>query len=83
LQEWQVFRRALPREYHNQFDRLFAIANQSAQAGSALSNPFPMEVVLVSAVLELLKENENLKERFQQLKKDHESLAHRFLEHRQ
>lgn len=53
----------------------FGIATQHIQAGTALATPFPIEAVLLSVSLELLKEVERLKERVEILERTYESVA--------
>ena len=48
---WQKFRRAL-REDQTQFDRLFELARLHLQAGVYASNPWPLESMLLSMLLE-------------------------------
>ena len=49
---WQKFRRALRREDQTQFDRLFELARLHLQAGVYASNPWPLESMLLSMLLE-------------------------------
>jgi hypothetical protein len=64
---WLKFRRALRREDQVQFDRLFELARLHLQAGVYASNPWPLESMLLSMLLEHQKTLSDLNERLQQL----------------
>lgn len=64
---WQKFRRALRREDQAQFDRLFELARLHLQAGVYASNPWPLESMLLSMLLEHQKVISALEEHLQQL----------------
>ena len=64
---WQKFRRALRREDQAQFDRLFELARLHLQAGVYASNPWPLESMLLSMLLEHQKVISALEARLQQL----------------
>jgi hypothetical protein len=49
---WQKFRRALRKEDQGHFDQLFELARLHTQAGVYASQPWPMEVILMSMLLE-------------------------------
>ncbi len=49
---WLKFRRALRREDQSHFDRLFELARLHLQAGVYASNPWPLESMLLSMLLE-------------------------------
>ncbi|MEW6386639.1 MAG: hypothetical protein AB1491_03885 [Thermodesulfobacteriota bacterium] len=66
-QRWQKFRRALRREEQALFDRLFALARLHLQAGVYASNPWPLEAMLLSMLLEHQKALCALEERLQDL----------------
>ncbi|MBE7410963.1 MAG: hypothetical protein L6Q54_04610 [Leptospiraceae bacterium] len=68
-EEWKPFKKTLNREEQVYFDKLFAIAIQHSHAGSMQSNPFPLEVVFMTVLIQLLKDNENLKNRVKELEK--------------
>ena len=51
-QRWQKFRRALRREDQAHLDRLFESARLHLQAGVYASNPWPLESLLLSMLLE-------------------------------
>jgi hypothetical protein len=67
---WLKFRRALRREDQAQFDRLFDLARLHLQAGVYASNPWPLETMLLSMLLEHQKAIVLLQERLQQLEED-------------
>jgi hypothetical protein len=64
---WQKFRRALRREDQPHFDRLFELARLHTQAGVYASQPWPMEVILMSMLLEHQKALAALEERLRRL----------------
>jgi len=64
---WQKFRRALRREDQAQFDRLFELARLHLQAGVYASNPWPLESMLLSMLLEHQKALGAIEERLQHL----------------
>ncbi|MBW2135023.1 MAG: hypothetical protein JRG72_07315 [Deltaproteobacteria bacterium] len=64
---WQKFRRALRREDQAQLDRLFELARLHTQAGVYASQPWPLEVILMSMLLEHQKALEALEERLRRL----------------
>jgi len=66
-QRWQKFRRALRREDQAQFDRLFELARLHLQAGVYASNPWPLESMLLSMLLEHQKALSAIEERLQRL----------------
>jgi len=53
--EWErlkPFRRALSKEDQEAFDRLFDRAKMHTSAGAYMSNPWPMDTILLSIFLE-------------------------------
>ena len=64
-QRWQKFRRALRREDQVHLDRLFELARLHLQAGVYASNPWPLESLLLSMLLEHQKALSALEERLQ------------------
>jgi hypothetical protein len=64
---WLKFRRALRREDQAHFDRLFESARLHLQAGVYASNPWPLESMLLSMLLEHQKALAALTERLQRL----------------
>jgi len=67
-QRWLKFRRALRREDQAHFDRLFELARLHLQAGVYASQPWPLETMLLSMLLEHEKVISALAERLQELK---------------
>lgn len=57
------FRRALRREDQRHFDTLFAAARRHTAAISQASHALPLEVILLSMLLEQAKELESLRNR--------------------
>ncbi len=49
---WRPFRRALNKEDQEAFERLFDRAKMHTSAGVYMSNPWPMETILLSIFLE-------------------------------
>ena len=66
-QRWQKFRRALRREDQVHLDRLFELARLHLQAGVYAANPWPLESLLLSMLLEHQKTLVTLKKRLQSL----------------
>ena len=66
-QRWQKFRRALRKEDQAHLDRLFESARLHLQAGVYASNPWPLESMLLSMLLEHQKDLMALEERLQSL----------------
>ncbi len=66
-QRWLKFRRALRREDQAHFDRLFELARLHLQAGVYASNPWPLEVLLLSMLREHEKALSALEERLRSL----------------
>jgi hypothetical protein len=66
-QRWQKFRRALRREDQVHLDRLFELARLHLQAGVYASNPWPLESLLLSMLLEHQKTLSSLTERLLRL----------------
>ena len=58
--EFQTFRKSLRKEDQFYFDRLFSLASKHIQAGNAQGHYDPLELVLLSTVLELLKKVDSL-----------------------
>jgi hypothetical protein len=57
---WASFKRALAREDHAIFDRLFDCAKLHIQAGVMVSRPSPFETIVMAMVLEQQKQLEHL-----------------------
>ncbi len=66
---WLKFRRALRREDQAHFDRLFELARLHLQAGVYASNPWPLETMLLSMLLEHEKVIRAVEERLEALEK--------------
>ncbi len=64
---WLKFRRALRREDQLHLDRLFESARLHLQAGVYASNPWPLESMLLSMLLEHEKVMSMLEERLRDL----------------
>ena len=64
---WQKFRRALRKEDQAHFDQLFELARLHTQAGVYASQPWPMEAILMSMLLEHQKALAALAERVRRL----------------
>jgi hypothetical protein len=64
---WQKFRRALRHEDQMHLDRLFEAARLHLQAGVYASNPWPMESLLLSMLLEHQKTLSELIKRLRRL----------------
>jgi hypothetical protein len=64
---WLKFRRALRKEDQVHLDRLFEAARLHLQAGVYASNPWPLESMLLSMLLEHQKALTNLTERLRQM----------------
>ena len=70
-QRWLKFRRALRREDQAQFDRLFELARLHLQAGVYASQPWPLESMLLSMLLEQQKALGALEARLRNMEKCH------------
>jgi hypothetical protein len=68
---WLKFRRALRKEDQAHFDRLFDLARLHLQAGVYASNPWPLETMLLSMLMEHEKALANLQERLRSLEEDY------------
>jgi len=66
-QRWLKFRRALRKEDQAHLDRLFESARLHLQAGVYASNPWPLESMLLSMLLEHQKALSALTERLRRL----------------
>jgi hypothetical protein len=64
---WLKFRRALRKEDQAHFDRLFELARLHLQAGVYASNPWPLESLLLSMLLEHEKAIETLEARLRNM----------------
>jgi hypothetical protein len=55
---WASFKRALPKEDHAIFDRLFDCAKLHSQSGVMVSRPWPFETIVMAIFLEQQKQLE-------------------------
>jgi hypothetical protein len=62
---WKEFRRTLRPSQRERFDRIFDYARGFADAGTMMVTPRIIEVVLLSAILEMLGEIDEIKGRVQ------------------
>lgn len=62
-EEFSVFRKSLRKEDQLYFDKLFTLASRHIQAGNAQGHYDPLELMLLSTVLELLKRIEVLEQK--------------------
>lgn len=60
---WKEFRRTLRPSQRERFDRIFDYARGFADAGTMMVTPRIIEVILLSAILEILGEIDEIKER--------------------
>ncbi len=67
---WLKFRRALRKEDQAHFDRLFDLARLHLQAGVYASNPWPLETMLLSMLLEHEKLISRLEERLKTMEQE-------------
>ena len=64
---WKEFRRTLRPSQRERFDRIFDYARGFADAGTMMVTPRILEVILLSAILEMLGEIDEIKGRVQLL----------------
>jgi len=67
FESWSKFRRALRRHDQEQFDCLFELARLHLQAGVYAANPWPLESMLLSMLLEHQKALSALEEHLRML----------------
>ena len=60
---WKDFRRTLRPSQREQFDRIFDAARGFADAGTMMVTPRILEVILLSAILEMFGELEDIQRR--------------------
>ncbi len=72
---WLKFRRALRREDQAHLDRLFESARLHLQAGVYAANPWPLESMLLSMLLEHQKTLSDLIERLRRLEAQDKTLG--------
>jgi hypothetical protein len=63
---WAPFKRALPKEDHAIFDRLFDCAKLHIQAGVMVSRPWPFETIVMAVLLEQEKRIEEMVKRIEE-----------------
>jgi len=64
--EWSKFRRALRKEDQEILDELFCFAKYHSAPSSYFSTPNPVEPILISMLIELLKEVKKLRSELKQ-----------------
>ena len=74
-ERWKDFRRTLRPFQRDCFDRIFDYARGFADAGTMMVTPRIIEVILLSAILEMLGELDEIKGRIQVLEKKIEETA--------
>ena len=72
---WKEFRRTLRPSQREQFDRIFDAARAFADAGTMMVTPRILEVILLSAILEVLGELEDIQRRVKVLEQHIEETA--------
>ena len=68
-ERWKDFRRTLRPSQRERFDRIFDYARGFADAGTMMVTPRIIEVILLSAILEMLGKLDEIKGRIQVLEK--------------
>lgn len=66
---WKPFRRTLRPPQRENLDRVFDYARTCADAGTMLATPRVTEVVLISAIIEMLQEIRDLRTKVSELEK--------------
>lgn len=69
---WKEFRRTLRPSQRERFDRIFDYARGFADAGTMMVTPRVIEVILLSAILEMLGEIDEIKGRVKVLEENSE-----------
>ena len=72
---WKDFRRTLRRGQREYLDRVFDCARRRADAGTMIATPRISDVVFLSAMMELLEENDRLNGRIAELEQRVEGTA--------
>jgi len=72
---WKDFRRTLRPAQRERFDRIFNYARGFADAGTMMVTPRIIEVILLSAIMEMLAEIDEIKGRVQVLEQKLEETA--------
>ncbi|TXT57556.1 MAG: hypothetical protein BAJATHORv1_10258 [Candidatus Thorarchaeota archaeon] len=65
--KWMGFRRTLGKKHRNNVDTIFDSARKMADAGTMIVTPRTMEVILFSAILEILERFEIIEEKIESL----------------
>ncbi|MDF1540268.1 MAG: hypothetical protein P1Q69_15345 [Candidatus Thorarchaeota archaeon] len=63
---WKPFKRTLKPPQRENFDRIFDYARTCADAGTMMTTPRVTEVVLISTIIEMLQELQDLREKVAQ-----------------
>jgi 3-methyladenine DNA glycosylase/8-oxoguanine DNA glycosylase len=66
---WAPFKRALPKEDHAIFDRLFDCAKRHIQSGVRVSRPWPFETIVMAIFLEQQKQLEQAQRLLEELQR--------------
>ncbi len=72
---WKAFRRTLRPSQRGRFDRIFDYARGFADAGTMMVTPRVIEVILLSVILEMLGEIDEIKGRVKVLEEKSEETA--------
>jgi 3-methyladenine DNA glycosylase/8-oxoguanine DNA glycosylase len=66
---WAPFKRALPKEDHAIFDRLFDCAKLHSQSGVMVARPWPFETIVMAIFLEQQKQLEQAQRLLEELQR--------------
>jgi hypothetical protein len=72
---WKEFRRTLRPFQRERFDRIFDSARNNADAGTMIVTPRIVEVILLSAVMEILGEIDEISKRVESLEQRLEEIT--------
>ncbi len=67
---WKPFRRTLKPTHRMSLDQVFDYARSCADAGTMMATPRVTEVVLISAIIEMLQEIQDLREKVKHLESE-------------
>jgi len=67
---WKPFRRVLKPSHRENLDQIFDYARACADAGTMMTTPRITEVVLISTMVEMLNEIQDLRAKIAQLEKE-------------
>jgi len=73
---WKEFRRTLRPAQRERFDRIFDSARSNADAGTMIVTPRIVEVILLSAIMEILGEIDEISKRVESLERRLEETTH-------